>query len=285
MLEQPKLTQDQIAAIRAVPGLGDGFYASLDLDLTLDYMTRRFVVPIAARLPIAECRLMDCAAGFGWLSFAYLLAGGKAAILVEPDAPRLAAALRIAAILGVADRCTGIVATLQSLRLDRPVEIVVSIETLEHVGKANVAACVEALARSATRMVVLTTPNRIFPQVAHDTALPFAHWLPRPPRHAYARACGRTHTEIDNHFIAPWDLAPLAARFRSDGRVGTFASIAEYRAFFPVYMPYGPTVAERHRRRPPRVLTVIHATLARLLGTRAYWLSPSLASIWLRRDG
>lgn len=285
MLTLPKLTDGQIAAIRAVPGLGGGFYADLDFDRTLDYMARRFVAAMAARVPIGDCRLVDCAAGFGWLALAYLLAGGKAAILVEPDAPRLAAALRIAAILGVDDRCTGMVSTLQALRLEAPADIAASIETLEHVGKAHVAASVAALAAAATRLVVVTTPNRLFPQVQHDTGLPLAHWLPRGARHAYARATGRTDTEIDNHFLAPWDLRPLAARFRSDACVGTFASIADFRAFHPAYYPYGPREADRHRARPPRALATLHAALARLLGRNAYWLSPNLASVWVRKEG
>jgi len=261
-----------------------GIYRDLDIELTLDYMHRRFIAPLAAHIDISTASLLDCASGFGWLAFAYLLAGGRHATLVDMDAPRLEAARAIARQLGVEKRCTFRTEPIQDIDLpDDAIDIFASIETLEHVGRENVAASVRNMARLAKRAVILTTPNFLFPIVAHDTELPLAHWLPAGLRRRYAAAKGRTHLDRGNHFLVPWDLVPLAAKFRPATRFQTFATQADYDRFYPHYMPYGSNQAQRFRAAPKRGQRALHRVLAALLGRWSFTLAPSLASIWLRR--
>ncbi|MFZ5790040.1 MAG: class I SAM-dependent methyltransferase [Pseudomonadota bacterium] len=278
------VTPLQAQRIGAVPHLARGLYQDLDIEGTIDFMARRYVDPIGQRVDLGRATMADCAAGYGWLSIAFLLRGGAEAILIDPDAERLAGAQEICRILGVADRCRFLNRTLQDTGLDDDaVDIFATIETLEHVGRDAVEGSVKEITRVTRRLVVLTTPNRIFPVVAHDTALPFAHWLPRPLRRGYAAAFGRLAREQGNCFLAPWDLKPLAAKFRPDSRIHTFNTVEEMKRFYPHYLPYGDP-AKRRRQRPNALLLRYQALLAALLRTRAYSLAPNLASVWVRHE-
>jgi Methyltransferase domain len=283
----PPVDPDAARAVMAIPYLrdyGDGIYRDLDLDLTLDYMRRRFVAPLESRLAIATATLVDCAAGFGWLAFAYLLAGGARAILVEMDAPRLEAAQEIAMRLGLAARCQFRCERLADIALpDDGADIFASIETLEHVGRGQIRASVANIARIARQAVVLTTPNFLFPVVAHDTELPFAHWLPARLRHRYAAAAGRGGRDRGNDFLRPWDLTPMMRKFRPASRYQTFDSRAAYDGFYPHYLPYGDDERRRHRPRPKAGQRAMQIGLATALGHWSFALAPNLASIWLRR--
>lgn len=282
------IADETLKAISEIPYLrayDDGIYRDLDIELTLDYMRRRFVVPLSRHIDIAEATLLDCASGFGWLAFAYLLAGGKHAVLVELDRQRLDATHDIARLLGVEDRCSFLSDRIQDLPLsDNSVDIFASVETLEHVGRRNVRPALRNMARIARRAVVLTTPNFLFPMVAHDTELPLAHWLPRGLRRRYAAAMGRAELDRGNKFLMPWDLAPLAGKFRPASPYQTFASREEYDRFYPHYMPYGPRQVRRWRDAPRRGQRAMQTMLARLLGNYSFTLAPNLAGIWLRRD-
>jgi ubiquinone/menaquinone biosynthesis C-methylase UbiE len=261
-----------------------GIYRDLDIELTLDYMRRRFVVPVARHVDIAASTLLDCAAGFGWLAFAYVLAGGKQAILVEYDEERLDAARAIAQRLGIERRCYFIATRIQDIDLgDDSVDIFASIETLEHVGRANIPASIRNMSRIAKQAVVLTTPNFLFPVVAHDTELPLAHWLPAGLRHRYAQAKGRAALDRGNQFPLPWNLTPLAAKFRPASRYQTFGTRQDFDRFYPHYMPYGPNHAKRYRTSPRRGQRLLQIALAAALGRYSFALAPNLASVWLRR--
>jgi 2-polyprenyl-3-methyl-5-hydroxy-6-metoxy-1,4-benzoquinol methylase len=284
----PPIDPEAIRAIKAIAYLRDydgGIYRDLDLDLTLDYMRRRFVLPLRAHVAIETATLIDCAAGFGWLAFAYLLAGGARAILVEMDGARLEAARAIAARLGIEARCDFRCQRLEDIDLaDDAADVFASIETLEHVGRANIAPSVRNIARIARRAVVLTTPNFLFPVVAHDTGLPLAHWLPARLRRPYAAAAGRADRDRGNDFLRPWDLAPLSGKFRPVSRYQTFDSLAAFDQFYPHYLPYGPDDRARRRGRPKAGQRALQITLTALLGRWSFALAPNLASVWLRRD-
>lgn len=278
------VTPLQAQRIGAVPHLARGLYRDLDVDGTIDFMTRRYVGPIEQRVDLGAATMADCAAGYGWLSIAFLLRGGRGAILIDPDEERLTGAQEICHILGIADRCEFRCRFLQDTGLEADsVDVFASIETLEHVGREAIADSVKEIARVTRKLVVLTTPNRIFPVVAHDTCLPLAHWLPRPLRRGYAAACGRLRLEHGNRFLAPWDLRPLKPKFRPDSRIHTFDTVAEMKRFYPHYLPYGDP-AKRRRQRPNPLLLRYQALLASTLRTRAYALAPNLASIWVRRE-
>ncbi len=270
--------------IEYLQGYDSGIYRDLDVELTLDYMRRRFVAPISRHIDIANSTLLDSAAGFGWLAFAYVLAGGKRATLVEPNERRLEAARAIAQRLGIERRCNFITARIQDLDLENDsVDIFTSVETLEHVGRENIATCVSNIARIARQAVMLTTPNFLFPVVAHDTELPLAHWMPTRLRRRYATAKGRASFDHGNQFPLPWDLAPLLAKFRPSSRYQTFATRQEYDRFYPHYMPYGPSEAKRYRTSPRRGQRPLHIALSAVLGRYSFALAPNLASTWLRR--
>lgn len=278
------LTQDQTAAVRRALGNNNSFYADLDIDGTLDYMRRRFITPLSGHLSIEGATLVDCAAGYGWLSFAFLMAGGRHATLIDPDAPRLNAARDIAGVLGLEDKCTFTCGYLQNSCLDTDAfDVFASIETLEHVGRRNITPSLEAITNTARKAVVITTPNAAFPIITHDTQLPFAHWLPKGPRKLYARAFGRERRDHANDFVYPWQIGPLAKKFRPVSRVQTFSDIAAFDEFYPHYLPYGSAANLRYRAGAKKGLRVYYSALAAMLGTRAYLLSPNLATIWLRR--
>jgi 2-polyprenyl-3-methyl-5-hydroxy-6-metoxy-1,4-benzoquinol methylase len=277
-------TQRAIADIDYLRTYDDGIYRDLDIELTLDYMRRRFVAPLSRHVAIEEASLVDCASGFGWLGFAYLLAGGKHAVLVDLDARRLDAAREIADLIGVSQRCSFLTDRIQDIAIaDDGADIFASVETLEHVGRENVRPSLLNMSRIAKTAVVLTTPNFLFPAVAHDTELPFAHWLPAGLRHRYAAAAGRADLDRGNRFLRPWELAPLLPKFRPVGRFQTFATREEYDRFYPHYMPYGPRQVRRWRAAPRAGQRTLQTALARTLGAWSFALAPNLASVWVRR--
>ncbi len=270
--------------IADIPYLGDGIYRDLDIRLTLDYMTRRYVAPVARHVDLTKATVADCAAGFGWLSFAFLLAGARRAILLDLDAPRLDAARLVADRLGLVERCGFVAGRLQDAPLaPDSVDIFASIETLEHVGAGNISTCVDAIARCASQAVLITSPNFLFPVVSHDTRLPVAHWLPPRLRQAYARAAGRGDQDEANAFLKPWHLLPLMPKFRPVSRYQTFETLAEFDRFYPHYLPYGSDEPARHRRAPKPGQRILHAALAKTLGRWSFTLAPNVASLWLRR--
>jgi hypothetical protein len=163
------------------------------------------------------------------------------------------------------------------------VDIFASVETLEHVGGDNIRACIEIMARAARQAVLVTTPNFIFPMVAHDTHLPFAHWLPAALRRPYAHAFGRAHRDRGNAFVKPWQLRPLRRKFRSVTRYQTFATANEFRELYPYYLPYGTDEQRRYRQKPAVGLTLLHRMLGAAFGSRAYALAPNLAAVWIRQ--
>ncbi|MEO5374844.1 MAG: class I SAM-dependent methyltransferase [Alphaproteobacteria bacterium] len=279
--EMAAVPPDRIAALQQVPEFaGDSMYNHLDAARVLDYMKDRYVDAMARRIDIRGATLCDCASGYGWLCFAFLLSGGGHATFVEVNRNKLVASQRMAEVLGLADRCTFTDEGMESLSYpDRHFDIFATIETLEHVGRPNIAASIRNTVRLADRMIILTTPNLTFPLDFHDTHLPFAHWLPKPVRRHYAGRFGCDRTTF-NDFVGPWELAPLFREFRPVTRVITFDSLKTWEASYPFYSPYG-TVG--WKRRPPLALKAYYAMSATLLGNFAFLINPSLCSVWVRR--
>ena len=100
-----KLTEKQSRQIVATSYLKKSEYYNLELEKTLNYIVKRYIHPIQNYLKynIKDSTLVDCGAGFGWLSFGYLMCGGKHATLCDIDEPRLKNAKQIAKILGIED--------------------------------------------------------------------------------------------------------------------------------------------------------------------------------------
>ncbi|MEM8987563.1 MAG: class I SAM-dependent methyltransferase [Pseudomonadota bacterium] len=255
-------------------------YNSTDINGALDYMKKLYVDPMRESIDIAGKTLCDCASGYGWLGLACLFAGGARAVFVEPHPKKLNATRRFAEILGLSDRCVFKEEYLQDISLEPgSVDIFASIETLEHVGKANVKPSLEHMERLTKEMIVLTTPNQIFPVVSHDGVVPFAHWLPKSMRGGYVKALGRK-VEGFNDFVSPWDLGILNKRFRPVSTTLTFTSHKAWRDHYPCYTPYGCF----WRDAPNRYLSAYLKTIEQVSGRSSYWLSPNLASVWLSKD-
>jgi 2-polyprenyl-3-methyl-5-hydroxy-6-metoxy-1,4-benzoquinol methylase len=280
--DNKEMDTDTLKRIASVPHFQRSPYHDLDIDTTLDYMLKRYIEPMKSYVDIARLTLCDCGAGYGWLSFAYLINGGWRAILCDIDCDRLDAAQQIAAILGLEERCTFICSPMQDIQLpDRSVDIFASVETLEHVGDQNIDACVELMASATRRLIVLTTPNKLFPIVMHDTRVPFAHWWPPEIRKHYVRLFGKVDG-VGNDFVWPWRLRPIKRYFKPVSTVLTFPSVEAWEASYPFQSPYG--IKDRWRTHPPLALKIGYTLLSKLLRHHSYMLSPNLCRVWIRKE-
>ena len=275
------ITADQKARIARVGHLAANAYRDLDLDGTLEFYRRRYVVQAERFRTIdANTRILDIGAGYGWLALAFALGTPAHVTAIEVDAERLAAGREIAGILGLSDRISWRGEPLGAIGLpDGSADIVYCVEVLEHVGGDPRA--VRDLARLSTDLVILTTPNGWFPAVAHDTRLPFAHWLPKDARHAYARALGRDKGEIDNHFWSPVAIDRELREFDVVSGFLHYRSLADYLATYPFYLPYldGGSLEQT---RPGR-LKLAYYRLASTLGRHSRYVLPNLAAVYRRR--
>lgn len=270
----------QDAAIRAIPRFGTSEYGSIDIARTLEFMYKRYVVPLSASADLTCSTLCDCGAGFGWLSFSYLLAGGRKAILCEYEYQRLAAAKAIARVLGVQAKCEFICCSLHRIPLaDCAIDIFASVETLEHVGKDRISHSVTEIARVARATVLLSSPNQYFPYDMHDTRLPLTHWLPGWIKPWYARLWGRDRTFF-NAFPTPRQMRELHRTFRPASRCYGFVSYAAWLQHYPHYNPYDKVT----RDAPSRVLSVTLSIASKLLSRYSFIVAPNLCSIWVRNE-
>ncbi len=273
---------DRYEQIASIPLVQESYYHDQSIPGILDYMRKRYIDPIKNHLDTSNLTLVDCGAGYGWLSFSYLMNGGGQAILCDISSKRLDAAREISAILGLEERCEFLCAPMQDLEFaDRSVDIFVSVETLEHVGNEHIDTCLQMMASATSKLVILTTPNKLFPVVVHDTRVPFAHWLPPSLRKRYVRLFGKVD-KVGNDFVSPWRLGPIRRHFQPVSTVLTFPSVSAWEASYPYVSPYGR--GNRWRTRPPVWLKLLYATLALFLGQHSYVLSPNLCRIWLRKD-
>jgi SAM-dependent methyltransferase len=246
-----QVSEADVKRIHSIPHFRSSIYHDLDIVGTLDFYNRRFVQPLACLFDLTNAVVVDCGAGYGWFSFAYVMNGGKRAVAVDIDADRLTAAREIAKILAVDDRVEFIVSTLQTTPLvANGADLFVSIETLEHVGKKNVKAALQRISSIASQGILITTPNRIFPLIAHDTCLPFAHWLPARARRGYATLFGRQALDGSNDFVSPFELKSVLGRFKPASSCFTFQDFAQFMSQFPIYVPYGSDQQRRWRSHP-----------------------------------
>jgi 2-polyprenyl-3-methyl-5-hydroxy-6-metoxy-1,4-benzoquinol methylase len=279
MIQCHYVDQAQAQAIRAVPHFATGVYRNIDLDGALDFYIRRYVTPLAAFAEISEGDVVaDIGAGYGWLSVAFALASRAHVVAVDNDEPRLDAARRISEILGVADRIDWRVGCLGQLPLgDGEARVTYCIEVIEHIGRVRPA--IRDLSRVTEEVLVITTPNLYFPVIAHDTKLPFCHWLPLSIRARYAEICRRTDCQNDNLFWSPRALMRELPEFEVASRFLHYASRADYLSTFPYYLPYG----GGGMRHADGHLKSAYYALAAFLGRRSLYVMPSLACTLRRR--
>lgn len=265
------VSQAQQAAIRQVDHFKRSEYRNLDLDKLIASYVYDFVEPLL-RLQPSAARVADVGAGYGWLAFAFALRAGVRVVVVEYDAQRLLAAQRIAAILGVADRMEWVNASIAAIPLpDQSVDAAYCVEVIEHTGVDP--AFVRELGRITRDVLVITTPNKLFPVIGHDTELPFCHWLPLPARNLYARAFGRIRRQHNNLFWSPRRLLGAVDGFR---RVSTFLQFEDYARYREVRAHLGGRAGWLGNCK------AAYYTLAARLGRHAIYFLPNLASTYRR---
>jgi hypothetical protein len=84
-LSSHQFNASQLDAINSTPFLNNSIYKNIDISQTFDFFYRWFVLPLKSKFVSNESTVVDCGKGFGWFSYAYLLAGGKKAIRVDVD--------------------------------------------------------------------------------------------------------------------------------------------------------------------------------------------------------
>jgi len=278
-----EISSADISQIRAIEHFKSSIYHDLDLNATVEFFTKRYVEPLKRYVDITQAVAADCAAGYGWFTIAYLLAEGKGIVAADVDRERLLAAEEIAGILELSDRIKFVHASLPELSLgDNEVEIFVSIETLEHIGKQNILRALQKMKVCTSQAILLTTPNRLFPIVAHDTRLPFLHWLPAKRRNLIATMFGRAEMNHENDFLSPLELQMLGNKFAPVSRCLTFPDYKSYEAHYPFYLPYGPNEQERWQTMPLWAKATYYKWACGLFRQYSHWVMPSLARIFLR---
>jgi len=264
---------EQQAAIHQVDHFKRSGYRNLDLDKLIGSYVHDFVEPLL-RLQAQPGRVADIGAGYGWLACAFALRTQAQVVVVEYDARRLQAAQHIAAIMGVSERMEWKTGSIADLPLpDQSVDAAYCIEVIEHTGVDP--AFVRELGRITRDVLVITTPNKLFPMIGHDTELPFCHWLPLKLRNVYARAFGRLRKQDNNLFWSPRRLLGALDGFR---RVSAFLQFEDYAAYRAVRMQLG------GRRGWLGACKSLYFALVARLGRHAIYFLPNLASTY-RRNG
>ena len=266
-----------IAQIRRVPHFRDSQYANLDIFGTLEFFRKRYVQQISSFAVVSNYTVVaDVGCGYGWLAMAFALYSPARVIAVDFDEPRLEAARQIASILSVPDRISWRVGSLGHLPMaTAEADIVYCVEVIEHVRRDEL--CVKDLCRVSRNLIVLTTPNLWFPMIAHDTRLPFCHWLPLWLRRPYGALFGR-ECPVHNLF---WSPPALSRSLRGFKRISRWLHYQSYQSFvqtFPFYLPYG---RGRHVERPG-VIKDIYYRIVSTLGTLSHFVTPSLAGVFER---
>jgi SAM-dependent methyltransferase len=271
-------TAEQCAAILRVPHFANGGYRDLPIGDTIEFYAKRYVDQLSKFRSIdADTVIADIGTGYGWLAIALAAHTPARIIAAEMDAERLAAGQQIAEILDLADRISWVPEGLGQMTLaDRSVDVVYCIEVLEHI--YGDPAPVSDLARLSRDLLIVTTPNKWFPVIAHDTRLPFCHWLPVPLRRRYAATFGRQDQENDNLFWSPSALTRLFAGFCPVSGFLHYRSVDDYVATYPFHLPY---VGGGYQTMASPAKLAFYR-LAAKLGTNSRYVLPNLASVWQR---
>jgi Methyltransferase domain len=272
-------TAAQLQAIRRVPHFADGAYRDLPIGETIEFYAKRYVDQLEKFRTIDSSTVIaDIGTGYGWLAMALAVHTPARIIAAEMDCGRLAAGQQIAEILGIADRIQWVPEGLGAMSLpDCSVDVVYCVEVLEHVyGDPKP---VQDLARLSRDLLIVTTPNKWFPVIAHDTRLLFCHWLPVPWRKRYAAVFNRQDSENDNLFWSPTGLARLLAGFKPVSGFLHYASLGDYEATYPFHLPY---VGGGYQTRVGAAKLAFYR-LAAKFGSGSRYLLPNLASVWKRQ--
>jgi len=268
----PWISKEQTAAIRRIDHFCNSEYQHLDLDALVDEYVRNFVHPLLALNGQARS-VADIGAGYGWLAFAFALGTDLDVTMMEYDASRAHAARQIAAILGIEHRIRWLVGSIAAIPLaDREIDAVYCVEVIEHTGVER--AYVAELCRISKDVLVITSPNKLFPIIRHDTVLPFCHWLPLGARNVYAGVFGRRAMQHNNLFWSPRKLLRAVDGFERQSRFLQFASHAQYRQAQPATPGRAGWLAR---------LQALYFSAVGRTGRMGIFLLPNLASTFRRK--
>jgi len=275
-----ELISESVAnAIANVPYFDQSMYASLDIARTLKFYNDRYVKQLADFTDVTEdTTIMDVGAGYGWLAITFAIMTPAKVIAIDIDEPRLMAAKKIAEILGLEGRIDWRVGGLGSLPAEPgEADVTYCVEVLEHVYRSEDA--LRDLVRVSGELLVVTTPNLWFPVIAHDTQLPFCHWLPIPVRLKYAKAFDRHRGEVDNLFWSPASLGKELSEYRVTSTFLHYASYDNFKETFPFYLPYGTPTEVRSLGKAKE----LYYNVASRLGSWSRFVLPSLACVYRRQ--
>ena len=184
---------------------------------------------------------------------------------------------RLPIFLEIGDRIDWRIGDLKCIPLtDKEADVVYCIEVLEHIHRSNDA--IRELGRISRDLVVLTTPNLWFPIIAHDTQLPFCHWLPIPMRRIYARLFNRTDRENDNLFWSPYTLKKQMQGFKPISNWPHYSSYKNFLDTFPFYLPYG---SGSYVKRMSFFKKAYYNIVSKF-GIFSHWVVPSLSYVFKR---
>jgi SAM-dependent methyltransferase len=266
------ISVEQATAIRQIDHFCNSEYQRLDLDALVDEYMQNFVLPLIA-LTGPPRSVADIGAGYGWLAFAFALGTDAEVTMMEYDPKRSQAAQQIAAVLGISHRIRWLVGSIAAIPLnDREIDAVYCVEVIEHTGVED--AYVAELCRISNDVLVITTPNKVFPIIRHDTVLPFCHWLPLRARDIYAGWFGRRNLQQNNLFWSPRRLLGAVSGFERQSRFLQFASYGAYQ----VVQGSLPQCSSRLDR-----LQALYFAAAARTGRLCIFLLPNLASTFRRK--
>ncbi len=276
---QQLVSQTMVEEIKQIEYYTQSQYGNLDIAKTLEFYTNRYVKQLLDFTSINhDTVIVDVGAGFGWLSMAFVYSTEAKLIAIDTNEVRLNAGKKIANILGIGDKIDWSTGTLGELPVkDKAADVVYCIEVIEHVYKSQDA--IHDLCRIANNLIIITTPNLWFPIIAHDTQLPFCHWLPIPLRRKYAKLFSRHERENDNLFWSPYSLQKEMKEFKPISKWLHYASYQKFKDTFPFYLPYG-------KGRYVKKLGLrkkIYYDLVSKLAIYSHWLLPSLAYVFKRK--
>jgi len=272
------LTEETLDKIMNVDVLKKTVYSNMNVLESIRFFIEKYVKQLSDFIDINQDTVIaDIGSGIGISTFALRLATNAKIISIEPNEELVEGAKEIAGYLGIADGIEWRVEELGQLEMkDREADVVFCIEVLEHVFGEKEA--LRDLRRVADKIIVLSTPNLWFPVVAHDTQLPFCHWLPVPLRKQYAHLFGRQKREYRNIFWSPMALRKHLKPFKRVSKWFHYKDYGQYLNTFPIYYPYrGGFYVERLHP-----VKKIYYDITSKLGKHSYMVNPSLAGVYMR---
>jgi 2-polyprenyl-3-methyl-5-hydroxy-6-metoxy-1,4-benzoquinol methylase len=274
------LTEEVIDKINQLEVVRQTGYNRVNFREALNFFVEKYIkqIPDFTRIN-SETVIADVGSGIGLFTFALRLSTNARIISVEPNPELVEGAKQIASYMGINEDIEWRTSGLGELDMkDREADIVFCIEVLEHVFGSKEA--IYDLRRVADKFIVLSTPNLWFPVVAHDTRLPFCHWLPVPIRKQYARLFGRQNWEYRNIFWSPYSLNKHLKPFKRISKWYHYSRYQQFLKTFPVYYPYrgGFYVEKLHP-----VKRGFYGVVSKL-GKHAYMFTPSLAGVYQRME-